>query len=68
MSSLLHPHPSVKGFLYPLKAIESSRHGKMKMNKFLIEHLGIQYKTVDLKMIFLTLPIGHGVDFWNIKC
>ena len=25
-----------------LKAIESNRHGKMKRNQFLIEHLGIQ--------------------------
>ncbi len=24
-------------------------------------------KTGDLKMISLTLPIGHGVGFWNIK-
>ena len=34
-----------------LKAIESTRHGKMKMNQFLIEHLGIQ-KVVVVILIF----------------
>ncbi len=39
-----------------LKAIASSRHGKMKMNEFLIEHLGIQRVVV---VILVFVHVNH---------